>query len=52
MKKDLKTILDISFRYCKNSNDHIANFFRKINDTAWQALKHIERHPPKDEEEN
>jgi hypothetical protein len=45
MEKDLKIILDASFGYCKCSDDTVANFFRKINDEAHKALKHVERHP-------
>ena len=48
MKKDLDTILKISFDYCKYQDDEVADFFRKINDTAYRALKHIEKHPQED----
>ena len=47
MKKDLKTILDASVRYCKHDDDTVADFFRKINNLAYEALKHVERHPKK-----
>ena len=48
MKKDLDTILKISFDYCRHDNNEVADFFRKINSTAYKALKHIERHPQKE----
>ena len=48
MKEDLKTILRISFDYCKHQDDEVAGFFRKINDTAYNALKRIERLPQED----
>jgi RNA polymerase-binding transcription factor DksA len=47
MKEDLKTILDISYGYCKNSDETIADLFRKINDSAHKALKYAKRHPEK-----
>ena len=48
MEKDLDTILKISFDYCKHQDDEIAGFFRKINDTAYKALKYAERNPQGD----
>ena len=43
MEKDLKSILEISYPYCKNSDEAIAGFFRNINSSAYKALKHVER---------
>tara|TARA_B100000959_G_C14791503_1_gene545796 strand:- start:310 stop:501 length:192 start_codon:yes stop_codon:yes gene_type:complete len=41
MKKELKEIMDLSFPFCKNSDDQLALYFQKINNIAHDAEIYI-----------
>jgi hypothetical protein len=45
MKNELNKILDLSYDHCKHDDDDLATFFRAINENAYLALKHLEKHP-------
>ncbi len=41
MKEELKKIMDLSFPFCKNSDDNLAQYFQKINNLAHDAEVYI-----------
>jgi hypothetical protein len=45
LKKLLDVILKESFKNCKNDEDSIAESAQKINQAAYECLKHIEYEP-------
>ena len=44
MKEELKQIMELSFRFCKNDNDRLATYFQKINSLAHEAEVYIDQH--------
>lgn len=41
--KDLKLILDLSFKYCEAENQELALFAQQVNAKTYQVMKFINR---------
>ena len=44
MKEELKQIMSLSFPFCKNRDDVLAEYFRKINSLAHDAETYMNKH--------